>query len=341
MSHDYSNHSQFGIETDRERYCWVTWTIFVATSSLIGDTIILVSSLKYGAFQLHGLIVLFIQHIAVCDLLNSAVSILPSIVSMATNSGGDDENVVLSNVMFFVTYYVNTVSAYLICAMILGKLLLLRYPLRSFSWFRRCGQMVCSAIWISSIFLPLAHQLIDWHDVVFDYRVHAYTYSYSSSIWEVLLPVLSIVVVFTPGFVTLISTIALLKEANKIAGERQENLRWQGLITVVLSATVCVLSTLPITVYLMMEPFMKRDNPLSNSFFVVYYRVACSFLNFNTLGNFFVYSLTVQSFRSFLKTRVRLFVSLLKPSSSHQRQASFRGLVQTFTVLTMNCIFWI
>ena len=65
----FSNKTQYGIDNDTVRYSFAGWYVFVLLSSFIGDTTILVSSVKYRAIRLHKLIVVIIQHIAACDLL--------------------------------------------------------------------------------------------------------------------------------------------------------------------------------------------------------------------------------------------------------------------------------
>ena len=68
-SHTFSNHTLYGIYSDAVRYLWAGYFVFVLLSSLIGDTTILIASIKYRAFKLHKVVVVIIQHIAVCDLL--------------------------------------------------------------------------------------------------------------------------------------------------------------------------------------------------------------------------------------------------------------------------------
>ena len=69
--YNFSDKTKFGIKNDTERYLWAGWLAFVVVSSLLGDSLILIASIKYNAFNLHKMIVTFIQHIAVCDLLQS------------------------------------------------------------------------------------------------------------------------------------------------------------------------------------------------------------------------------------------------------------------------------
>ena len=81
-------------------------------------------------------------------------------------------------------------------------------------------------------------------------------------------------------------------------------------MTVVLTAAVYSVSFVPITIYFIVKPFVKKA-PEPGPFYLEFYRVAVSAMNFNVLANFFVYSLTVTSFRNFLKTQFQQKVSSL------------------------------
>ena len=50
--------------------------------SLTGDTIILISTIKYSAIKQHRLIVAVIQHMAACDLLLTVFRVSPSLLSL-------------------------------------------------------------------------------------------------------------------------------------------------------------------------------------------------------------------------------------------------------------------
>ena len=132
MIYNYSNHTLFGIKSSPERYAFVSWVVFVVLCSFVGDTSILIASIKYKALKLHSVMITFIQHLAVCDLLNSLGNFFPSIISALANCEYFGEEV--RYFRFWVTYYNNTVSIGLICAMTLTKLLLIKYPLRTAAW---------------------------------------------------------------------------------------------------------------------------------------------------------------------------------------------------------------
>ena len=297
MPYDYSDFNHFSIKNNVERYAYIGWNIFVIICSILGDTTILVASIKYKAFRLNKIVVVLIEHVAACDLLQVVGNILPATISAIRNRGGCSK--ILCYVDFFLTYYLNTTSSSFIAAMTLGKLLLLKYPLRVGMWSKKRAHKVCAGIWLVSFAVPALH-ILDKNDVIFDYRVYDGSYQYTKTIWTILLPVTALIALFAPNVTIIVSTVLLLKEAKKAVKGTRESLRWQGIMTVVLTATVYSVSYLPITVYFIAEDLVEKYQEPA-AFFMEFYRVAGSVMIFNILSNFFVYSLTVDSFRSFLK----------------------------------------
>ena len=77
-----NNYTLYGLHDDNERYFWVSYMTFVLVSSLIGDSIVLVASIKYNAIKLHKSIVVLVQHIAVCDLLTAVIQLFPTTIAV-------------------------------------------------------------------------------------------------------------------------------------------------------------------------------------------------------------------------------------------------------------------
>ena len=221
------------------------------------------------------------------------------------NSEGSSRALILFR--FFISYLCNSAGASLVSAMTLGKLLALKYPLRARCWSKRKAHKVCSVIWITLLTVPILHLLIDSGDVTFDYRVYNSSYRYSARIWKIVSPTISILVLFAPTIMIIVSTILLLKEASKVVRGTQESLRWQGITTVVLTATLFTVNFLPMTVYLIAQPLVENKELFSG----IFYRIAAQIININVLSNFFVYSLTVSNFRNFLKMRIRIIFPCL------------------------------
>ena len=69
MSSYYSNSTRFGVEDRALRNTYAAWSFVVFLASSIGDSIILLSSLKYNTIIVNRIIVTYIEQIAVCDIM--------------------------------------------------------------------------------------------------------------------------------------------------------------------------------------------------------------------------------------------------------------------------------
>jgi hypothetical protein len=83
--------------------------------------------------------------------------------------------------------------------------------------------------------------------------------------------------------------------------------RWEGISTIVLTVVVLLVSFLPDTVIVV------------STYFGVKYRTAAlrtdRLTYLNIMGNFFIYSLTVPSFREFLKLKMSAILSSLRQTN--------------------------
>ena len=310
MSKNYSNYALFGIHNDVERFAFAGWLMLVVVSSFLGDTLILVASIRYNAFRLHRTVVVYIQHIAVCDLQNAGGNLFPAVVSIIYNSGGSSE--ILKFIRFFANYLAAAASPALISAMALDKLLHIRYPLRTRSWSRKEAHELCIVLWLFSFSMPALHLFVDKDDVTFDYRVYLCNYKYSAKAWAILMPIVTVIFNLLPNICIVISTILILKDAKKFARRTHESLRWQGSMAVILTATIYTVSFLPITVYFIAAPLLEKHPLVAEPFHKEYYRICEALLYINVLANFFVYSVTVTSFRDFLKMKFWQTISFVK-----------------------------
>ena len=313
--HNYSDYNLFGMKNDTERYLYAGWLMFVVINSLVGDSIILIASIKYNSFKLNKITVVLIQHLAVNDLLNSVCTIAPAMFSAIYNTGSPYRS--LDYVRFFISFHTVPVSSLLISALTLSKVLSLKYPLSIRTLSEDKAHKICAALWIFGLHPAIACLLVDKNDVIFDYRGYFCTYLYRSEIWEVLLPIIALIVLFIPNTIVITSTILLLimakravnvKVITRAVNVRREGLRWQGITTVCLTALTHTISFLPYNSYLVAEPFVEKDPLNPGPFYVEFYRVATAFIIMHVLSNFFVYCLTVASFRNFLLTKLRKII---------------------------------
>ena len=291
--HEYSNRTEFAIKSDAERYAWIVFHVFVLLSSLIGDSLILIASIKYRAFKINKLILVMIKHIAVSDLSVALFSVLPRTVALISN--GQIYGTMVCKISIYIVYYFTAVGVFQMCAMTTCKVATLQYPLRTNSLSSRDAHKGCIAIWLLVLSFP-ALLLFDINsNAVFDWRVYFCDLPFEAAMW--LKPFMSTVYSGIPNVLVTASTIRLLFLAKQAATRRNKNVNMQGVVTIVLVAVIYHVSLLPFAIYRAAESSVADKRGFFHNEF---YRISVTFHYFNVISNFFVYSLTIESFRQFL-----------------------------------------
>ena len=333
-SHEnYSNETIYGIESSALRYAWAGYFLFVLLSSLIGDTTILIASIKCRAIKLHKVIVVIIQHIAFCDLMVLATDALPRIVSVLRRKWefGKFFCYLLTHVRHY--FYQNNI--FLLCCMTSSKLILLKYSLRFGSISTKKAHVYCMAFWLAALILPLAPILVDvldGQDIFFSHRAYICCYAYTSDIWNWLRPSLAVFYMLIPNCVVVATTVDLLTIAKKVTQRGRDSLKWQGILTTVLTATVYFISFLPYPVSSVGEAIITVDDQSGSLFHTTFYRISTSLLFLNTISNFYIYNLSVYSFRDFIFSRVQRAYEMVRFSIS---TSGILGSVKCLCVLPL------
>ena len=300
----YDNYTLYGIQSKTERHLLIGYTSLISISSLIGDTLILVGSSRYNAIKLHKIMVVFIQHIAVADLAFSLFKALPGAVSLAANDW------ILGRFLCFAAYYATYISALAMClhisALALAKLLIVRDPLRAINFSSKTGHMIACGIWVYSAIFPIAATIKEKFDIYFSYL------DYNCESYGEWKPLENLIYSSAVGFsilasdvVTLVSSVMLIHLAKKATERGLGELQWRGIATVLLTVAVHIVSTLPLAVY-----FVGSAITSSTLFQVEFHRYALYIALFDTMANFYIYTLTLRSFREFLKSRICVGSSL-------------------------------
>ena len=94
----------------------------------------------------------------------------------------------------------------------------------------------------------------------------------------------------------------LVIQAKISASRHHQGLRWQGILTVILTGTVLVISFGPLTLIAIIPTEYTSTAAIRTAVFLT---------NLHVPANFFIYALTVQSFREFLKLRISVLSSQL------------------------------
>ena len=140
-----NNKTLYGIKEDAERYILISWSLIVFIASLIGDSIILIGTIKYKAIRQHKVIVAIIQHMATCDLLLTVFRVFPDTVVFFTDRWVFGE--LLCHLNANIDWVLTGVTLFLTCCMTALKLIIVKRPLRAQTWTTKLGHIICAAMW--------------------------------------------------------------------------------------------------------------------------------------------------------------------------------------------------
>ena len=309
----YGNRTAYGISSDGRRHTWAAYLLFVTLSSLIGDTTILISSIRYRAIKLHAITIVIIQHIAFSDLMVVLTDVLPKLISVI------NQRWVFGTFMCQIApaprLYFVTVGLFLVGAMTTSKMLLLKYPLRFGSFARDKKNVICSVCWVAALASPGVNILLQDKITYFSYRGYQCDFTSSSPSIHWIKLVFPILLIFIPASVVLVTSICIIMDARKVARRYQDKLRWQGTMATLMTAFLYMVSVLPHVLFRIVERFSSEED---NSFmFKQFNRLAISFHYINTISNFYIYCMTVASFRKFLvSVAVQFYLNVYRFVSS-------------------------
>ena len=297
------------IKDDTERYIWAVYHIFVFLSSLVGDSLILHASFQPDAFKLNKFIVSIIRHISACDLIYAVSSVLPSAISLLANSWVLGKTVCIAR--FYLGNFSYVTGLYLIACLTVSKLILLKYPIRYSNWTGRSGHLTCCII--STISLPFIITCLvtdtSGHNIGFTYKAYTCDLMPNATIskHKELRTFFLFLDIFAPMFVisvTTIPTLGYLAAAWKTAHRAGANVPWQGTLTVAMTAVICCLATRPNIIFHVLITLNKsKFEDIRRS------RTAKFLLFINIMSNFYIYTMTIRSFRRFLQSRLSSFMS--------------------------------
>jgi hypothetical protein len=328
------NKTLHGIKGDTERYIWILWSLIVLLSSLIGDSIILIGTIKYKAIRQHKLILAVMQHMAVCDLLQAVLRVLPGITVLIADRWVLGE--LICHVVINIGWVSGGVAMFLTCCMTTLKLITVKQPLRAGTWSSKLGHRICTAMWLLmlSLYTPILIGNLSYlrKTLYFSYMEYECAYDYSSSsipTWYLKYFVIAFIVTYAITYILLLVTsIFLLILATTAASQHGHSLRWEGIATVLLTVLVLLVSNVPYgAIFVASLVGVEYDSALWLQL------QKLSFLN--VMANFFVYSLTVPSFRRFLNLKMSEILSAVR-QSCQQRAPQGQRQNQTQQLPTQN-----
>ena len=303
----YDNYTQYGIHDRTERLFLSAYSATLFASSLLGDIFILIGSLRYNAIKLHRLTVVIIQYIALGDLLMTIFRALTETVSLAANKWLFGE--LYCRIGYFVFCAVGATLCLLITALSLTKLLIVKYPLRSISFPTKIAHFAALGFFILALAVTMMASIEQVDKIYFSYVTYNCEMDRSPAhvSWIAKIAFVisgsSLVVCI---MLVIVSCVMLIAIAKRITDRGPGGLQWQGIMTVLLTAALFTAGALPIAVYLVAAYFTKEKSIWNIQFL----RFAYTAASLNLLANFYIYTITVTSFRQFLKAKMRFLFAL-------------------------------
>ena len=307
----FSCYEEFQIHNPAERFLWILFFLAALLSSIIGDVLILIASVRHHAILLNRFIVIVIQHIAFCDLVRSLSFLLPTMLGLLAN--GWVWGQVLAYVIFFFNIVTFQATNLLICTLTSTKVLVLLQPIRARCWSSLKIHLLCAVIWFLSSIVPTL-RLIDNLNLRFDYRLYHLSLGIASQWMRTTLNVAVVVFICIPLCIVTLTTFTtsiFLAKSWKLSKQTGARIRWHGMVTVNISAIVFFVSILPLSVSLIAS-FSKLTLISDAEKTVIFRRVSEFLTTLNIVSNFYIYCLTLPSFRNFVRKKTTTMVSSSK-----------------------------
>ena len=305
MESENSGHNGHGIQNDVLRYSYVTYLLFVTVSCLIGDSLILVGTIKFNAIKINSVLVVLIQHIALVDILTCITYVLPQATSLICNRWV--LGYVSCHINSIAAFYLITVNQLLTCCMAITKVGFLKLPnsqvVRNLT--SKSAHVMCFLIWALALMVPgLCHAIEKGAQVFFDIRKSVCELMLTSPLSIKTLPLITVFVFLIPYIVVIISFLFLLEHliiSRRLSRQIGSSQNMLGILVVFATTAVFSIATLPYYIYL----FVGFDQTDMSSFFHNdYLRIAEACYDLNLVSNFYIYSCTLRSFRDFLSHSV-------------------------------------
>ena len=228
-----------------------TWCILTMLLSILGNTVVLIASLKDKAVKFDKVSVILIENIAAADLGDAIFIVLPTTIAILSDQAEVAkffrENKFGQVVCFAVAhlqYIFPLASSIMICALNVSKVLCLVFPLQSHTRSSTTGCLIALAAWSVYSIRFLATLIIQ------DYPSYGYyEEGFRCHIADLTKPiilvdtVMAFLTVIIPGLILISSLSFLLYFVHKVAG-----LQRQAVIVNILISSIFAISFAPYVV---------------------------------------------------------------------------------------------
>ena len=274
---------------DTARYPMAAWVLTAAVISLIGNTTVLLASLKYKALKLDKISVALIEHIAVADI---ATSLQYLVVFKAIISQHLIVNEEYCPLFFGLFNYVAGVGVLLVCALNVSKLTSILFPFLARLRSYKSGHRIAAVIWLSAtpliLFIKIHGMTSEGNIFYFRQETYRCAPNFTNPTNKTAIPILITINVIIPVLIVMVCTVALLRFVSRSRG-----LALQSVVTVLSMSGIYLVSYIPYAVEYLLESLGIRNNDFTR--FAVY--VSC----LNIIMNPFIYYFSVKSYGEFVR----------------------------------------
>ena len=323
------------------RSLFSTFFLLGTLIGLIGSTVILIA-IKQKAIRVGKITTALIQHVAVLDLLATLVIIFPTCLAAITDRWWLGKN--FCDLQAYSRWFLFSCTVLLTAAMNCSKLVSMLFPFRGARWTIRQGHILASCMWVASLALVLMFFLQKDQITV---RYHNEQLSCNLIISPQLF-IKSAVVIFSEVLLCTVTVVIcgiwLIVIAVRMSHRQGRSANLQGILTVILIAVMYCISMLPQFGYYVIKA-ISGGNHIS-----IKTEMFCECIPYlNNIANVFIYTVSITSFRNFIKTKlfaifscfmiqkkVHPIITARKTSESIPIEASQRQEEVKKTVATQN-----
>ena len=326
--------AEYKIENGGEKGILILYLLTVFLSSLIGDTLILVASTRFGAIKLNKFIVAIMQHIAACDMLLSLTFILPTIFSLVSNRWFFR----FESVIYLVVKVSYDTSKSLITFLTVSKLYIIKCPLSSPARLKKVAHVISSSIWLIAFVLHgslLATRQCTFFFSSCEYFIQCHL---QSSVAKDIIIWFNLMFNAVPSFIIVVTTAAILchlRKAMKVSRRSGGNVRWHGMAAVSITAAVFLIASVPsLIVYIAIKS--SASTITLDLAKIKIMRISHFFFMLNIMSNIFIYYFTIPSFRQFVKSKVN-FCNKAETNAESSRRTTRKDFIsRTIRLETVN-----
>ena len=152
----------------------IIWSLLTAVISLTGNTCILVGTIKHGAIKLDTISLLLIKNLAVSDILNTLLVVLPGVATLSTRSALFSDSLIVCHVLSNLQYVFGVFNSLAVCIMMVNKLIILLNPISTLSRSERTGHCLVTGAWVCGLVPALLYLAVGGTTVMFDTRVYRF-----------------------------------------------------------------------------------------------------------------------------------------------------------------------